>query len=213
MSQVLEMTAINRNEVGRGETRALCKKRGLVPAVIYGAGKDNQNIYLNAKEINHAMQKSEFYSHIIELDVDGNKEQVMLKDSQIHPNKGTTVHVDFFRIDSSSAIKISLPLIFDGEDTAPGVKAGGVVTHLLTELEVKCLPADLPVSIHVDVASLDLGGKVHLSEVKLPKGVEFTAHVNADHDPTIITIHEPRASSSDDEDTGVVEEEKTDSQE
>ncbi len=214
MSKVLEMTAVMRSEVGRGQTRSLCKKRGLVPAVIYGAGKDNQNIYLIAKEINHAMQKSEFYSHIIDLDVDGNKEQVMLKDSQIHPNKGTTVHVDFFRIDSASAIKISLPLIFDGEDTAPGVKAGGIVTHLLTELEVKCLPADLPGSIHVDVASLNLGGKVHLSEVKLPKGVEFTAHVDADHDPAIITILEARAAASDDEEnTSVVEEEKTDSEE
>ena len=90
MSQILEMTAIKRGEVGRGETRTICKAKGLVPAVIYGAGKDNQNIYVNAKEINHAMQKPEFYSHIIDLDVDGSKEQVMLKDSQIAKLVGVT---------------------------------------------------------------------------------------------------------------------------
>jgi len=211
MSQILEMTAIKRGEVGRGETRTICKAKGLVPAVIYGAGKDNQNIYVNAKEINHAMQKPEFYSHIIDLDVDGSKEQVMLKDSQIHPNKGTAVHLDFYRIDSSSAIKIYLPLVFVGEDKSPGVKAGGVATHLLTEIEVKCLPADLPESISVDVSSLNLGGKAHISEIKLPKGVELTAHVDADNDQAIITIHEPRSSVESDDDGISGEEENTDS--
>ena len=101
--------------------------------------------------------------------------------------------------------------MFVGEDKSPGVKAGGVATHLLTEIEVKCLPADLPESISVDVSSLNLGGKAHISEIKLPKGVELTSHVDADNDQAIITIHEPRSSVESDDDGISGEEENTDS--
>jgi len=196
MSQVLEMAAMARQEVGRGETRTICKREGYVPGVVYGAAKENSNIYLIAKDINHALQKPAFHSHMIHLSVNGKKELVMLKDVHIHPNKGTAMHVDFMRITANEAIKIALPLVFSGEDKAPGAKAGGVVTHQLTELLIKCKPADLPEHISVDAGKLALGASLHVSDIKLPKGVSLVHPVDSDHDPAVISIHETRVTST-----------------
>ena len=199
MSQTIEMAAQARTEVGRGNTRSVCREKGLVPGVIYGAGKDNVNIYLIAKDINHAMQKPEFYANIISLDVDGTKETVVLKDSQIHPDKGYVRHIDFLRIKSNEVMKMAVPLVFVGEDKAPGVKSGGIATHLETTVEVKCLPAALPEKIEVDVAKLKLDSKVHLSDLVLPKGVELANKIADDNDAAVFAIHSTRNSTSDDD--------------
>lgn len=198
MSQVLEMAAMARQEVGRGETRAICKREGYIPGVVYGAAKENSNIYLIAKDINHALQKPAFHSRMIHLSIDGKKTLVMLKDVHIHPNKGTAMHVDFMRITANAAIKIMLPLVFSGESKAPGVKAGGVVTHQLMELLVKCKPADLPEHISVDASKLALGASLHVSDIKLPKGVSLVHPVDNDHNPAVISIHETRVTSTED---------------
>ena len=206
MSQVLEMAAMARQEVGRGETRAICKREGYVPGVVYGAAKDNMNIYLIAKDINHALQKPAFHSHMIHLSIDGKKELVMLKDMHIHPDKGTAMHVDFMRVMANEAIKIALPLVFSGEDKAPGAKAGGVVTHQVTELLVKCKPADLPEHITVNAAKLALGASLHVSDIKLPKGVSLVHPVDSDHDPAVISIHETRTTTTEESTTDSEEE-------
>lgn len=199
MSQIIQMAAKERTETGRGNTRKVCREQGLVPGVIYGAEKENINIYLVAKDINHAMKKSETYSHIIDLDIEGKKESVFLKDSQIHPNTGDVRHIDFLRVKTNEAMKISVPLVFVGEDKSVGVKAGGVATHLETTVEVKCLPANLPEKIEVDVSKVSLDGKVHLSDLSLPKGVELATKLGSDNDAAVFVIHSTRNSVSDDE--------------
>jgi large subunit ribosomal protein L25 len=199
MSHTIQMAAKQRTEVGRGNTRKICREQGLVPGIIYGADKENLNIYLVAKDINHAMQKPEFYANIINLDVDGKKETVVLKDSQIHPDKGDIRHIDFMRIKSNEAMKISIPLVFIGEDKAPGVKAGGIATHLETSVEIKCLPKELPEKIEVDVSKIKLDGKVHLSELVLPKGVELSHKASGDHDSAVFVIHSTRNSVAEDD--------------
>ena len=199
MSQKIQIEAKQRVEVGKGNTRKICLLEGLVPGVVYGLNKENSNIYLDEKVINLAMKKPEFHSHIIDLVIDGKSEQVVLKDSHIHPDKGYVRHVDFFRVKSDAVVKMSVPLAFLGESTAPGVKAGGIATHLFTSVEIKCLPSLLPENIEVDVAKIKLDGKVHLSELKLPKGVELATKISADNDAAVFVIHGTRSSSSADD--------------
>ena len=149
----------------------------------------------------HHLENEAFYSHILSLTVDGGKaEKVVLKDVQRDPAKPKILHVDFQRVSEKDKLHMHVPLHFVGEDVAPGVKAGGLISHLMSNLDVACLAKDLPEYIEVDVSQMDTGDSLHLSDIKLPEGVEITALAQGeDHDLPVVSIHAPRGGGVDEE--------------
>lgn len=186
------LTATKRSGVGRGASRRL-RYADQVPAIVYGAGKEPQNITINHRSLVRALENEAFYSHILTLELDGKTEKVVLKDIQRHPYRPSIMHIDLQRVSADEKLTMLIPLHFMGADVAPGVKQdGGVVSHLLSEVEVRCLPADLPEYIEVDIAQLKLNETIHLSGLKLPKGVEIVALAHGEDKP-VVTIYIPRA--------------------
>ncbi|MDX1346322.1 MAG: 50S ribosomal protein L25/general stress protein Ctc [Sedimenticolaceae bacterium] len=202
MSENLTINAEARSDMGKGASRRL-RHAGLVPGIIYGADKDPEMITVKHNELIHALDDEAFYSSILTVDVGGNSQQVVLKDLQRHPAKPFIMHLDLLRISQKTAIKMQVPLHFINEETAPGVKAGGTASHNMNEVEISCLPADLPEYIEVDCDGLDIGDSIHLSELSLPKGVEIPAlALGEDHDSAVVTILASRASKSEEEEEG-----------
>jgi len=192
MSVDFVLNAERRNDEGKGASRRL-RRTGRVPGVIYGAGKDAVSISLNHKDLLKNLESEAFYSHILTVKLDSGEEQAILKDLQRHPSKPAVLHIDLQRVSANEKIRVHVPLHFMGEEVAPGVKqGGGVVAHSLTEVEVSCLPKDLPEFIEVDLSKLDLNEPVHLSELKLPAGVEIVELAHG-HDLPVVSIHVPRA--------------------
>lgn len=198
---VLHATA--REDKGKGASRRL-RHQGLVPSVIYGGTKDSQSISIIGKDFLKQLENEAFYSHIVTLDVEGKTEQVILKDLQRHPAKPVLMHADFLRVSKNQKLTTRVPLHFINEEISVGVKTqGGIVSHTMTDIEISCLPADLPEFIEVDVADLELDAIIHLSDVILPKGVESVvlAH-GTDHDLPVASIHKPKGIATEDEDSG-----------
>ncbi len=165
-----------REVAGKGASRRLRRLANEVPGIIYGGDKAPQNISINQFELVRHLENEAFYSHVISLSVDGKAEDVILKDLQRHPSKVQILHADFLRVSKTRKITVSVPLHFINEETCKGVKlGGGTVFRVMTQLEVSCLPADLPQSIEVDVGDMDVGEIMHISDLKLPKGVESVA--------------------------------------
>jgi len=191
MATEFELDAEVRMDIGKGASRRL-RHANRVPAVLYGAGKDPLSLTLQHDAISHALENEAFYSHILTLNIGKDAEQAVLKDLQRHPSKPRVMHVDFQRVSAREKLHMNVPLHFIGEDVAPGVKEGGIVSHLLTEAEIHCLPKDLPEYLEVDLSALEMNENVHLSDVKLPEGVELVALAH-DHDLTVASIHMPRA--------------------
>ncbi len=183
-----------RADTGKGASRRL-RRAGLVPGIIYGAKKEPSMITLNHNELILHLDNEAFYSHILELKVGNKSEKVILKDLQRHPAKPFILHIDFLRISANESIKVQVPLHFIGEEVAPGIKAGGIVSRNLTEIEVSCLPKNLPEFIEIDISALELGSSLHLSDITLPKGVEL-AHA-ADTTNTVVAIHSKGGSDTD----------------
>ena len=193
------LTAEVRNDMGKGASRRL-RRQGLVPAIIYGAGQDPVNINIDHDSLFHHLEHEAFFSHILTIDVAGKKEKAVLKDLQRHPAKPILMHADFMRVSDKEKLKMSVPLHFINEEVSPGVKKGGLVTHNITEVEVQCLPKDLPEFLEVDLAGLDMEQVLHLTDIKLPKGVELIELLHgADHNQPIAAIHKTRASKEADE--------------
>jgi len=190
-----ELVAQSRGDMGKANARRMRREQGRIPGVIYGAKKDSASISLNHNEVVHALENEAFYSHILTLNVDGKAEQVVLKDLQRHPYKPSVLHVDFLRVDSKLKLTMHIPLHFINEETAVGVKMeGGIVGHHLNEVEVSCLPADLPEYIEVDLANVKLDEVLHLTDLKLPKGVELTVLGQAEpNDLAVVSIHTAKA--------------------
>jgi large subunit ribosomal protein L25 len=188
-----ELEAEVRGDVGKGASRRL-RHADKVPAVIYGAGEQPIALTLDHNKTLNALSHEAFYSHILTLKVGKKNEKVILKDVQRHPAKPRISHIDFLRIRADQKLHMHVPLHFIGEEDAPGVKEGGVFSHQMTGVEVSCLPANLPEFIEVDVSNLMLDQSVHLSELKLPKGVELVAfaHGVEGHDQSVISVHIPR---------------------
>lgn len=188
-----ELEAEVRNDIGKGASRRL-RHANSVPAVVYGAGQPALALTLNHDKVNVALSHEAFYSHILKLNVGGKTEQVILKDVQRDPARPRVAHIDFQRVRADQKLHMQVPLHFHGEDKAPGLKEGGVFSHLMSSIEVSCLPANLPEHIDVDVSNLALDQSVHLSELKLPKGVELVAfaHGVEGHDQAVISIHIPK---------------------
>ena len=202
MSENLTINAEARSDMGKGASRRL-RHAGLVPGIIYGADKDPEMITVKHNELIHALEDEAFYSSILTVDVGGNSQQVVLKDLQRHPAKPFIMHLDLLRISQKTAIKMQVPLHFINEETSPGVKAGGTSSHNMTEVEISCLPADLPEYIEVDCGGLDIGDSIHLTELSLPKGVEIPAlALGEDYDSAVVTILASRASKSEEEEEG-----------
>ncbi len=170
MSNDFELNAEKRDMQGKGASRRL-RHAGKLPAIIYGAGKEPQAIMLKHNEVMHHLENEAFYSHILTLNLDDAPEQVILRDLQRHPIKPRIMHMDFLRIKAGEKLRMNVPLHFIGDDTAPGVKAGGVMSHVMTDFEIECLPKDLPEYIEVNVGDLDIGDSVHMFSVPLPEGV------------------------------------------
>ena len=187
------LTAELRDDMGKGASRRL-RRTGKVPAIMYGAGKEPTSISLNHNELVHQASTEAFFSHILTIKLDGKDESAIIKDMQRHPGRPLILHIDLQRVSATENIRVHVPLHFTNEATAPGVREGGMVSHNVTEVEVQCLPKDLPEFIEVDLGNLDLNGIVHLSDIQLPSGVELVELLHgASHDQAVASIHLPRA--------------------
>ncbi|WP_240126413.1 50S ribosomal protein L25/general stress protein Ctc [Thermomonas alba] len=181
------LQATGRNVAGKGASRRL-RRSAAIPAIVYGGKSAPQPIQLEHEKIWQASQHEWFYSSILNLDIDGKVEQVLLRDMQRHPYKQLILHLDFQRVDASQTLRARVPLHFLNQEKSPAGKTSGVViTHELTEVEVSCLPKDLPEAIEVDLADLAVGAVVHLSDLKLPAGVELPAlKLGKEHDVAVV---------------------------
>ena len=190
-----ELNAKVREDMGKGASRRLRRLADEVPAIIYGGKKNPQNISLLHKDLAHALENEAFYSQVIAINVDGKTEDVIIKDLQRHPAKARILHADFLRVDKKQKFTVRAPIHFTNEDNCVGVKMqGGVISHSMTELEISCLPADLPEFIEVDMAEVEIDQIVQISDIKLPEGVESVALSHGeDHDLPVAAIHKPKA--------------------
>ena len=183
-----QLLAETRDGGGKGAARRL-RREGMIPAVLYGAGKDTVSITLNAKDVHKRLENEAFYSHILDIKVGSQGTQAVLKALQRDPVTDQVVHMDLLRVSSSQEITMHVPLHFVGEDTCPGKKAGGVANHLLVDLEISCLPKDLPEYIEVDMSKMDIGDSIHLSELVMPAGVTLLAIAQEpDHDQPVVSL-------------------------
>jgi len=189
--QKFEVEAAVRNDTGKGASRRL-RREEKVPGVVYGGGKAAVSLTLEHKNISKSLDNEAFYSHILVLKSGSEHERVILKDVQRHPYKARILHVDFQRVRSDEKLHMHVPLHFIGGENAPGVKDGaGVMSHIMTDVEVSCFPDDLPEFIEVDVSGLELNQILHLSDLKFPKGVE-SVELNHENDRAVASIHVPR---------------------
>ncbi|MBU1214799.1 MAG: 50S ribosomal protein L25/general stress protein Ctc [Gammaproteobacteria bacterium] len=185
----IEISATKRQVQGTGASRRL-RKANRVPGVVYGSG-DAIMIELDHNTTYFALKNEAFHASVLSLDLDGKKESVLLRDFQMHPFRQQVQHVDFQRVDAKKKVHMKVPLHFVNAEIAPGVKlGGGIITHVLNELDVVCLAKDLPTSIEIDLAGLELGHSIHISDVKLPKGVEVATHHHAAD--AVATVQVPR---------------------
>lgn len=187
----IEINANKRELQGSSASRRL-RRAGRVPGIVYGGGEDATPIDLDHNELFHALRNEAFHASVLTMVLDGKKMQVLLRDTQMHAFKPLVEHVDFQRVNAKEKIHVKVPFHFVNADVAPGVKlAHSTVTHIMTEADVACLPQDLPEFIEVDLGNLQAGHSVHLSELKLPKGVEFVDVVHG-NDKAVATIPVPR---------------------
>jgi len=179
-----------RTEMGKGASRRL-RHANKIPAIVYGAGKDPENLTLEQKDVQYELQHEAFYTQVLELNIGGKKQDVLLRDLQHHPYRQDILHMDFQRVDAKKEVHVNVPLHFMNEDVAPGVKTeGGAINHVVTEVEIVCFPKDIPEYIEVDLSELHMGEIVHLSDLKMPKGVEVLAlKQGEEHDSAIASIH------------------------
>jgi len=186
------ISASKRTLQGKGASRRL-RGSGKVPGVIYGGENPAQAIELDHNSLYHKLKLEAFHASILSLDLEGQREQVLLRDIQMHPFKLQVLHIDFQRVDKNKKIHMKVPLHFINAEIAPGVKlSGGLVSHVLTELDVSCLPKDLPEFITVDLTELAAGNTLHLSDLELPEGVEIPTLIRGENLP-VATIIIPRA--------------------
>jgi large subunit ribosomal protein L25 len=186
----MKVIAFPRTEQGSGASRRL-RTAGQTPGIIYGGAGAPVNIKLDHNALFHALKKETFHSSILDMEIEGKTEQVLLRDFQMHAFKPIVMHVDFQRIDAKQKIHVKVPLHFINAEISPAVKlSSAVISHVISELEITCLPKDLPEFIDVDLASLEAGNTIHLSDLKLPQGVTAALH-GAQEDPTIATATIP----------------------
>ena len=188
-----EVDAEMRKDIGKGASRRL-RHANKVPAIVYGAGEPAVSLTIDHNKIFQSLSNEAFYSRILTLKINGKGEKVILKAMQRNPAKPRIAHMDFLRVRADQKLHMHVPLHFVGADSAPGLKDGGAFSHHISDVEVSCLPADLPEFIEVDLSEFVLDQSMHLSQLKLPKGVELVAfaHGVEGHDSSVVSLHIPR---------------------
>ena len=201
MSNEFTLTAENRSDAGKGASRRLRRLQNKVPGIIYGGEAEPKMISLEMRELKKALETEAFYSHILTLKLEGGEQQAVLRDLQRHPSSGFPIHADFLRVDASHKITMTVPLHFTNEEACIGVKKqGGEIHHNVSEVEISCLPKNLPEFLTVDMTAVELDQVVHLSDIKLPAGVELTQlALGEDHDHPVVAVHKPKVRGGDEE--------------
>ena len=198
MTAEFTLNAEARSDLGKGASRRLRRNVAMVPAVIYGGEKAPQSISLLAKDFAKLLENEAAYSHVLSLNVAGSNESVIIKALQRHPAKGYVLHADFVRVVAGQKLTAHVPLHFLNQESSVGVKQqGGEVSHTIVEVEVSCQPQDLPEFINVDMAKVEVGQIVHLSDLVLPKGVELVALAHG-NDLAVANIHASRVAKEED---------------
>jgi large subunit ribosomal protein L25 len=186
----MKVIAFARTALGTGASRRQ-RIAGQTPGIVYGGSGVPVNISLDHNALYHALKKETFHSSILDLEIDGKVEKVLLRDFQVHAFKQLVLHADFQRVDASQKIHVNIPLHFINGETSPAVKlSAGIISHVVSELEVTCLPADLPEFLTVDLGMLEIGNSIHLADLQLPKGVTPVIH-GGDDNPTIAAASVP----------------------
>ena len=184
----MKVVAFPRKEQGSGASRRL-RTAGQTPGIVYGGTIAPVNIALDHNALYHALKKEAFHSSILDLEIEGKTEQVLLRDFQLHAYKQLVLHVDFQRVDASQKIHVKVPLHFSNAEVSPAVKLhAAVIGHVLTDLDISCLPKDLPEFVEVDLSTLDVGQSIHVNDLKLPAGVSVVFHGD---NPTVATASIP----------------------
>jgi large subunit ribosomal protein L25 len=201
MSESFVIAAELRRDEGKGASRRLRRLEGKMPAVVYGGDKPAVSISVIRKDFEKHLENEAFYTAIIDITVDGTTEHVLLKDLQRHPSKDSAVHADFLRVVADKLLKVHVPLHFINETSCTGVKlGGGMIQHQATDIEVQCLPKDIPEFIEVDMLNVEAGQIVHISDLTLPEGVISTAlALGEDHDLAIAAVIPPKGGKTDDD--------------
>ncbi len=199
MSNVFEFVAESRGIAGTTVARGV-RRQGKVPAVIYGGHVEPQMLMLSHNEVVKHLEHEAVYSHVLDININGKTEKAILKGVQRNPAKFQILHLDFLRVSMSETIKVHVPLHFVNESASVGGKKGGISTHSMVDVEVTCLPSSLPEYIEVDLAGLDIGETIHLSDLKMPAGVEVVAlHQGSEHDLPVVSMMSSKASKEDSE--------------
>ncbi|MGR9074169.1 MAG: 50S ribosomal protein L25/general stress protein Ctc, partial [Gammaproteobacteria bacterium] len=188
MSSVFEFEVVTKAKKGTSAAKAV-RRQGGVPAIIYGGGKAPEMLAIDHNEVIKHLENEAVYSHVLDIKFDGKTEKAILKGIQRHPSKPRILHMDFQRVTAKEKLRVHVPLHFIGEETSVGVKKGGIVTHNLVDVEVSCLPGDLPEFIEIDISKLDVGESLHLTDIATPKGVEIIELTHGtDHDLPVVSI-------------------------
>ena len=185
-------TARSEKQQGKGASRRL-RKQNLVPAIIYGGGEDAVAFSIKNNELVKLLENETFFSKILTINVDGNEDNAVIKDLQRHPAKGFPMHVDFRRIVKGQKIHMNVPMHFVGGEEAPGTKEGGVLSTLVSDIEIICLPSQLPEYLEIDVSGMEIGDSYHMSDINLPEGVEiYELTLEDGTDRTVVNMQVPR---------------------
>lgn len=204
MSEQIQINAEPRQEAGKGASRRLRRAGVSIPGIIYGGAKEAMPITLNANQLGKAMQNEAFYSQILEVVIGGETEQAVVRDLQRHPASEKVMHIDFLRVQADQIIQVHVPVHFVNEERCIGVRqGGGNIVHNLIEVELACLPKDLPEYIEVDMANLNVGESVYLSDLVMPEGVTVVAlSYGADHDTNVVSVRAPRGGAAAEDEAG-----------
>ncbi len=201
MRQQIEVQAEARKDVGKGASRRLRRAGERVPGIIYGGGREPQSLTFNANALRKALESESFYSQVLNVVVEGDAQQAVVRDVQRNPASDKVQHIDFLRIRADQELDVHIPLHFINEEKCVGVRLNdGSIVHNMNEVEIRCLPKDLPEYIEVDMAELDLGDSVHLSDLKLPPNVTILAlNQGEDYDSSVVPVLAPRGPGADEE--------------
>lgn len=205
-----ELHAEVRSERGTGAVRRL-RRAGQVPAIMYGGGRDPAPLKLVENQVRRQLSNEAFFSHVLDVKVDGRGERAVIKSLHRHPATERILHLDLLRVSETTRLTMLVPIRFENEEDSPGRRAGGVISHHATEVEITCLPRDLPEYLAVDASHLNIGDSIHLSQIPLPEGVEVPAIAQgSEHDQPVVSIHAARATEVEDtpegeEDAGLAE--------
>ena len=198
-----DLTAESRGDKGKGASRRLRRQSGMVPSILYGAGKKPVAISIAHKDLFKACENEAFFSHILDITLEGKSQKAILKDLQRHPSKSLILHADFMRVEMDQVITVEVPLRFINEDSCVGVKqGGGNISRNMASLEVSCLPGDLPEYIEVDIESVGVGESIHMSELVLPDTLVVPAlQQGSDYDQVVVSVNAPKRAEEDSDQT------------